>query len=253
MDRNKPASSSRGPKSKITQQPPDLFIALGQKPSSSRDVDPKRPVPLPKATSTSHLQPSTSKGPSDRKREGNSSSLQSGPQTKKLKVNIPGRPTTLTQPGLLGTDRIVTQPSAEPWESLVLECEPQEVFDQILISAQAGNTDKSVSYILGAIKSLRSQRFKPCKILSNSILLACQCSPSLFTNEHIVAALVSVLRKDAASGLKNPNKSNVFLNTLFINILVHAFSDVSHWPEVFLKVSVVVMLHSKFIVPCFVF
>lgn len=54
MDRNKPALGTRGPKSKITQQPPDLFIALGAKAGSSRDSDPKRNVPiLPKSTQIS--------------------------------------------------------------------------------------------------------------------------------------------------------------------------------------------------------
>lgn len=60
MDRGKPIPGARGPKNKITQQPPDLFIALGSKQSSSRD-DPKRPVPLPKP-STSHLPSTSSKG-----------------------------------------------------------------------------------------------------------------------------------------------------------------------------------------------
>lgn len=52
MDRAKQSSGSRGPKSKITQQPPELFIALGSKQSSSRD-DSKRNVALPKAPSQS--------------------------------------------------------------------------------------------------------------------------------------------------------------------------------------------------------
>lgn len=57
MDRNKQPSSSRGPKSKITQQPPDLFIALGSKQSTSRD-DGKRSVSLSKS-SPSHINAGT--------------------------------------------------------------------------------------------------------------------------------------------------------------------------------------------------
>lgn len=53
MDRGKSASSSRGPKSKITQQPPDLFIALGSKQSTSRE-DSKRSASLSKS-SPSHI------------------------------------------------------------------------------------------------------------------------------------------------------------------------------------------------------
>lgn len=62
MDRNKPPAGTRGPKGKITQQPPDMFIALGQKSSTSRDADSKRTVPLPKTSTGVHLQPGSSKG-----------------------------------------------------------------------------------------------------------------------------------------------------------------------------------------------
>lgn len=58
MDRSKPITGSRGPKAKITQQPPDMFIALGSKQSSSSREDSKRSVPSSKP-STSHM-PSTS-------------------------------------------------------------------------------------------------------------------------------------------------------------------------------------------------
>lgn len=61
MDRGKQIPGARGPKNKVTQQPPDLFIALGSKQSSSRDNDPKRPVPLSKSSS-SHLPATSSKG-----------------------------------------------------------------------------------------------------------------------------------------------------------------------------------------------
>lgn len=90
--------------------------------------------------------------------------------------------------------------------------------------------------ILGAIRVLRSQRFKPCKVLSNSVLLACQCLPALFTNDNVVSALVNSLRKDLSAGLKATNKSNIFLNIMFVNVLVRAFADVPNWPEAFIKV-----------------
>lgn len=61
MDRGKSTPGTRGPKSKITQQLPDSFIALGAKQGSPRD-DPKRTVPLPKSSVTSHLTASSSKG-----------------------------------------------------------------------------------------------------------------------------------------------------------------------------------------------
>lgn len=158
MDRNKPLTGSRGPKSKITQQPPDLFIALGQKASTSRDVETKRSVPLTKSSSSSHLQPGPSKGSCrylllvlnkvyifiDRKREASSSSLQVGSSAKKLKANIPGRPQGLPSTSLLPSERVSSQPSAEPWDALVLECEAQDLFDNVMNSVHAGNVDKAV-------------------------------------------------------------------------------------------------------------
>lgn len=58
MDRNKQTPAQRGPKSKLAQQPPDLFIALGSKQSNSRD-DSKRSTTLSKS-SPSHITPGMS-------------------------------------------------------------------------------------------------------------------------------------------------------------------------------------------------
>lgn len=96
--------------------------------------------------------------------------------------------------------------------------------------------------MLGAIRAIKNQRFKPCKILFNSVVLLCQTRPSLFTNELIVTAILSVLRRDVVSGNKNPNKNNMYNQIMFINALMHAFDDVSNWPDVFVKVCLFVYL-----------
>ncbi|KAF2879696.1 hypothetical protein ILUMI_26472 [Ignelater luminosus] len=241
MERNKTGSGTRGPKSKVTQQPPDTFIALGAKQSSSRDPDSKRNVSSISKPSSSHLQASTSKGAPERKREASSSNLQSVPPSKKIKNNIPGR-----TPGIGGSGNSSHIPDragpavagTEPWEVLVTDCEPAELFDSVITCVNAGNTDKAVSYILGAVKALRGQRFKPCKVLYNSILLVCQCKGSLFTNEQVVNAVVSSLRREIAAGFKSPNKGNIYTQILLINLLVNAFGDVLQWPEAFVKLYV---------------
>ncbi|KAK4876341.1 hypothetical protein RN001_012763 [Aquatica leii] len=236
MDRNKSSSSSRGPKSKVTQQPPDTFIALGAKPSSSRD-DPKRSSSLAKP-STSHLQSSSTKSIPERKREASSSSLQSASTSKKIKSSISGRsaPIGSSSSSHTSTERAGT--AAEPWETFALECESSELFDNVITLANAGNVDKAVSYILGAIKAFKGQRFKPCKILYNGILLVCQCKPTLFTNENVVNAVVSSIRREIAAGIKSPNKGNIYTQILLINLMVHAFGDVLQWPEAFVKLYV---------------
>lgn len=60
--------------------------------------------------------------------------------------------------------------------------------------------------------------------------------PSLFANDNVVLALVNSLRKDVG-GIKATNKSNIFLNILFVNLLVRAFADLTNWPDVFVKVN----------------
>lgn len=60
--------------------------------------------------------------------------------------------------------------------------------------------------------------------------------PTLFANDNVVLALVNSLRKDVG-GLKAANKSNIFLNILFVNLLVRAFADLPNWPDVFVKVN----------------
>lgn len=70
---------------------------------------------------------------------------------KKLKTNVPGRPQGLPSTSLLPNERIGAQPSAEPWESLVTECEPQDLFDNIMNNAHAGNVDKAVRELVRTI------------------------------------------------------------------------------------------------------
>ncbi|KAK9737777.1 Protein of unknown function (DUF3677) [Popillia japonica] len=240
MDRGKPLPGTRGPKNKITQQPPDLFIALGSKQTSSRD-DPKRPVPLPKS-STSHLPSTSSKvGQPERKREVSSSSLQPVPPPKKMKVNLPNRPPGVAVAGmstLLPSDRSLGQVGSEPWENLAVDCDPCDLTELVLNNAQLGHLEKAVAYILGGIRGLRTQRLKPCKLLYSSLLLICHCRPNLFTNDHVVNAIISSMRRDITAGLKTPTKNNSSNQILFINTLIYAFNDVEHWPEIFVKLYV---------------
>ncbi|CAH0555452.1 unnamed protein product [Brassicogethes aeneus] len=239
MDRNKPVPGVRGPKAKVTQQPPNHFIALGKQ-STSRD-DSKRTVPLP-TTVTSHLSTSSSKAPVDKlKREASSSSL-SVPPSKKLKVSIPGaRPgiASTSNTGGLQIDRISgSQTGVEPWETLAVDCEATDLFEAVMSSLQSGNTDKAIGIILGVIRAVRSHRSKLCKVVYSSLFLLCSCKPFLYNNENVMMALLSVLRRDLNAGVKGTNKGNSYIHILFINLLSHSFADVVHWPEQFLKLYV---------------
>ncbi|KAJ8920096.1 hypothetical protein NQ315_011751 [Exocentrus adspersus] len=239
MDRNKPTSGTRGPKAKITQQLPDSFIALGAKQSTPRD-DPKRAVPLPKSSVGSHLAPGTSKAPGDKlKREGSSSGLTAVPPSKKMKVNLPGSRPGTSGAGLLPLDRIgSSNAGVEPWEALATECETNELFESIVTQLSNENTDKAVGYILGLIKNLKNQRSKPCKVAYTVFCLVGSCKPSIYTNEYVVNAMLSVLRRDVNAGLKGINKNNPQIHQLFLNLLSHAYSEITNWPEMFVKLYV---------------
>lgn len=94
-----------------------------------------------------------------------------------------------------------------------------------------------VGYLLGLIKNLKSQRSKPCKLTYGLFFLLCTCKPAIFMNEYVTNALVGIVRRDVNSGLKSINKSNSHLHQMILNLLTQAFSEVTNWPEIFLKVS----------------
>lgn len=68
--------------------------------------------------------------------------------SKKIKVTLPNRPAGVAVPGLsnlLPTDRSLGQVGSEPWENLVIDCDPSELMEYVLNNAQLGNTDKAVN------------------------------------------------------------------------------------------------------------
>ncbi|KAJ8945121.1 hypothetical protein NQ318_001586 [Aromia moschata] len=238
MDRNKSVPGTRGPKAKITQQLPDSFIALGAKQSSPRD-DPKRAVPLPKSTVGSHLTPGSSKAPVDKlKREASSSGLTPVPPSKKMKVNLPGARTLPAGSGLLPIDLMGgSSAGAEPWEALAIDCDINDLFENVVNQVTSENNDKAVGYILGLIKNLKNQRSKPCKVAYAVFFFVGTCKPSIYTNEYVVNAMLSILRRDVNAGLKGV-KSNPQVHQIFLNLISHAYSEINNWPEMFVKLYV---------------
>ncbi|XP_066249303.1 integrator complex subunit 1 [Euwallacea similis] len=237
MDRAKSTQGTRGPKAKITQQLPDSFIALGAKPGTSRD-DPKRAIPLPKNSTG----PSSTAPVDKLKRDASSASL-AVPPSKKIKVSIPG----VSRPGIGGTAGSSLLPidrmpggssSVEPWEALATECEIGEVFDKVLQNVQLGNMDKAIGYVLGVIKGLRAIKSKPCKMIWSTLLSVASLKPDIFVSEHVVNAMVNVLRRDISAGLKGVHKNNIHINPLFLNLICHTFADKDDWPEAFIKMYV---------------
>lgn len=56
-------------------------------------------------------------------------------------------------------------------------------------------------------------------------------------NEYVVSALTGIIRRDINAGLKSINKGHPIVHHMFFNLMTFAFSEVTNWPEVFLKVS----------------
>lgn len=129
--------------------------------------------------------------------------------------------------------------SVEIWETLAVECEPCDFIPNIAKALDKGDNDKVVAYLSGAIKTLRSQRFKPDKCLYLSVLDIAKRRPSLFINEHVTAAYCSLLKRSAgetaAHSLKNKGNPTVLL--LCTNVLQKAYANEKHWPELFVRVS----------------
>lgn len=85
-------------------------------------------------------------------------------------------------------------------------------------------------------KNLKTTKSKPCKVTWSSLLSVACLKPDMFTTEHVVNAMVNILRRDIGTGLKTIHKSNSHVHQMFLNLICHAFADKDNWPEAFVKV-----------------
>ncbi|XP_034943269.1 integrator complex subunit 1 isoform X2 [Chelonus insularis] len=214
MERNKPAIISRS-KSKIAQHPPDLF-ALGSKSSRvESSLDSKR-------SGIIHNKPSTSSSSSssERKTEAPVPSLRSlFPQKKpKLAAHVVPRP---------------PMSSAEAWEIVAIDCESADLVPMVLEASDNDEGDKVIGLICGAIKTLKNQRWKPDSLLYMGLMYLAKIRPSIFSNDCILHALSSLLKRDQAHNFKS--KGNPLVPVLAANLLMRGFYDKNSWPDIFVK------------------
>lgn len=218
MDRSGKTTQGRGGKAKIPQYPADLF-ALGTKSSSET----KRSGVVHNKPSTSH--PLTG----DRKREQPGSTLTSGlAPPKKPKTGVQNPPST-ERPG-------ARPGGAESWEMVAMECDPMELVPSVLEASDLDEADRVVGLICGALRVLRSQRWKPDMLLYTNLCYLAKVRPSLLASDCVVHALSSLLRRDATHSFKS--KGNPVVPVLAANLLMRAFHEKKHWPETFLKLYV---------------
>ncbi|XP_054283630.1 integrator complex subunit 1-like [Macrosteles quadrilineatus] len=219
MDRGKSSSGGRGGKSKAPQHPWEVY-ALGAKAGNEPT---KRSVPVP------HSKPGTSHTLSgDRKREGVVPPSALLPP-KKAKL---AHSSTVVSGGIVRSSSVPSQDNSDAWENYALDFDPADFITLISDASTANDHDKVVGYICGAIKTLKQQRFKPDASLIQSLIYLSKIKSLVFTNEYIMSALCSVLRRDPNLAFKT--KSPV-LPVLATNLLMRAYQDSRRWPDVFVK------------------
>ncbi|KAG7214008.1 hypothetical protein KM043_001378 [Ampulex compressa] len=216
MDRGK-TGIGRGAKNKIAQHPSDLF-ALGSKSSRGESSDTKRPGVI-------HSKPSGSAATSgtDRKKEAPPGSLQSFqyiPQKKpKLATHVAHQRPPFS--------------SAEAWEVVAIDSDPADFVPMVLEANDNDEGDKVIGIVCGAIKTLKTQRWKPDTLIYMGLLYLAKIRSSIFSNDCILHALSSLLKRDQAHSFKS--KGNPLVPVLAANLLMKGFHDKKNWPEIFVK------------------
>ncbi|XP_021917589.1 integrator complex subunit 1 [Zootermopsis nevadensis] len=220
MERGK-ASQGRGAKTKTQQYPADLF-ALGSKSSRMEGGEAKRVGVVHGKPGASH-----SFSSADRKRE-----VVGGPLPP-----IPAKKTKIGTSSILG--RVTGSGSsggAEAWEMVAVDCEPAELVPAVLEACNLDEGDKEIGLLCGAIRTLRSQRWKPDSVSYLGLLYLAKLRPSLFAGDCVMHALCSLLRRDTSHNFKS--KGNPLVPVLAANLLLRGFQDRRTWPDVFIKLYV---------------
>lgn len=232
MDRNK-ASISRPGKSKMNapHHGSEIF-ALGSKTTAS----------------TSNREDNKSKvmSSTDRKREA-SSTLTTN-VTKKPKLAITSVTGAIHSAGFTSTSQRATSSTnstvtisdtlnsnaqnLEQWEQVAQECDGSELVQSVLTAIDRQDSDSVVGLICGAIKSI-TMRPKLDNSQSLSLLYLAKLRPSMFCNEVITQALLSILRRDTTPTFKT--RANPSTHILAANLLARGYHNKTQWPEIFVR------------------
>lgn len=119
----------------------------------------------------------------------------------------------------------------EYWEQVARECEPADLVHSVLAAIDMQDSDTVVALICGAIKSLIQRRTE--SILSLSLVYLAKLRPTLFCNETVTSALMSILKRDTQHTFKNRN--NPSMHILAANLLSRGYHNKPNWPEKFVR------------------
>ncbi|XP_014467728.1 PREDICTED: integrator complex subunit 1 isoform X2 [Dinoponera quadriceps] len=162
----------------------------------------------------------------DRKKDAPSGSLQSFQYLPQKKPKLAGH---------VGHQR-PPFPSAEAWEVVAIDIDPADIVPMALEANENDEGDKVIGIICGAIKTLKNQKWKPDQLICYELLYLAKIRPSIFSNDCILHALSSLLKRDQTYNFKS--KGNPMVPLLAANLLMRGFHDKKNWPEIFVKLYV---------------
>ena len=160
----------------------------------------------------------------DRKRE---SSSQLPPSSKKARISGPTSHSTAS----------TSASTSENWEDAIsTECENVDLISSVLQATDQQDSDKIVSLVCSALKSLSSSKTKNDSVLVSSLLYLAKIRPHIFANDNISAAILSLLKSDNQHTVRHTMKNNTTIFVMAANLLARGNYDKKEWPETFLKV-----------------
>lgn len=166
-----------------------------------------------------------------RKREASTSASALPATSKKTRI---AAPSTFHSSGS-GT---ATSSPTENWEDAIgAECENSvDLISAVLQATEKQDSDKIVSLVCSAIKTLSSAKSKNDSILVISLIYLGKIRPAIFANDNITAALISLLKVDPQHSVRHTTKNNSTVFVMAANLLARGHFDKKKWPESFLKV-----------------
>lgn len=141
--------------------------------------------------------------------------------------------------------------ASENWEDAInTECESVDLISSVLQATDQQDSDKIVSLVCSAMKSLSSTKAKNDSVLITSLLYLAKIRPHIFANENISAAILSLLKTDSQHSVRHTIKNNTTVFVLAANLLARGNYDKKEWPESFLKIYIDDAVNERLWVDC---
>lgn len=136
-----------------------------------------------------------------------------------------------------GSGTATSSPS-ENWEDAIgTECENSvDLISSVLQATDQQDSDKIVSLVCSAIKSLSSPKSKNDPVLVMSLLYLGKIRPHIFPNDNVTAALLSLLKADPQHQVRHTTKNKITVFAMAANLLARGHFDKKKWPESFIKI-----------------